>query len=98
MPTVPELDQLHLPELFDEPPVLDPDPPDDEVEVVEVRSPLTVLTWAGAAVAAGLVVMAVVLLLGPIFGPVVLLAVTVAIVRRYRQAEDLDEVDPAVHP
>ena len=60
---------------------------DDEPEVFEIRSPLTVLTWAGGAVAAGLVIMAIVLLLGPILGPAVLIGLTVAIVRRSTRAE-----------
>jgi hypothetical protein len=60
---------------------------DDDHEVIEAHSALTVITWAGGAIAAGLVIMAIVLLLGPIVGPAVLVALTVAIVRRSAQPE-----------
>jgi hypothetical protein len=108
---VPELldDQLHLPGLFDAPPVPAlprdgapepepapvPSPPvvglaavDDDIEVVEVRSPLTIIIWSAVAVLAGLGTITVMLVLGPIFGTVALLAAIVAVLRRYQHAPD----------
>jgi hypothetical protein len=65
---------------------------DEDLDVVEVRSPLTIVLWAAAVVGAGLATVAALLLLGPLFGTVAVLATVVSIVRRYEQAGD-DELD-----
>lgn len=108
MTVVPELldDQLHLPGLFDDPPVPElprgrdePEPvqparevdvpaADDDIEVVEVRTPLTIIIWSAAAVLAGLGTITVMLVLGPVFGTVALVAAIVAVLRRYQHAPD----------
>jgi hypothetical protein len=66
---------------------------DEDLDVVEARSPLTIVLWAAAVVGAGLATVAALLLLGPLFGTVAVLATVVSIVRRYEQAgDDLPDV------
>jgi hypothetical protein len=59
---------------------------EDDVEVVEVRSPLTIITWAAAVILAGIATVAAVLLLGPILGTIAVIVVTASILRRYQEA------------
>ena len=65
---------------------------DEALEVVEAQSPLAIITWAAAVVGAGLATVAAMLLLGPILGTLAVVATTVAVVRRYEQA-DAPEID-----
>ena len=99
---LPALRKAPPPALLPGPPVLllepgRPVPPaatveDEDVEVVEAQSPVTIVIWAAAVVGAGLATVAALLLLGPILGTLAVLATTVSIVRRYEQAGD-DELD-----
>jgi hypothetical protein len=86
-PIVPLLDLIQLSPVIVEP-VAEPitEPVDDDLVDVEVQSPLAIIIWAAAVFLAGVVVVAMLLVLGPILGPVAVLATTVAIVRRYLQA------------